>query len=109
MLAVKIVFWASLGLLLWTHVGYPIAAALAARVRRRRVVSSEIEPSVSVIVAAHNEADVIERRVRNLLELDYHADRIEVDPRSVFRTEHKENYCGSRTDYRTREEVDDRR
>ena len=78
MLAVKIVFWASLGLLVWTHVGYPIAAALAARVRRRRVASSEIEPSVSVIVAAHDEADVIERRVRNLLELDYPADRIEV-------------------------------
>jgi cellulose synthase/poly-beta-1,6-N-acetylglucosamine synthase-like glycosyltransferase len=78
MLAVKIVFWASLGLLVWTHVGYPIAAALAARVRRRRVASSEIEPSVSVIVAAHNEADVIERRVRNLLELDYPADRLQV-------------------------------
>ena len=31
MLAVKIVFWASLGLLVWTHVGYPIAAALASR------------------------------------------------------------------------------
>jgi cellulose synthase/poly-beta-1,6-N-acetylglucosamine synthase-like glycosyltransferase len=78
MLAVKIAFWASLGLLAWTHVGYPLAAALAARIRRRRVASSAIEPSVSVIVAAHNEADVIERRVRNLLELDYPADRIEV-------------------------------
>ena len=78
MLAVKIVFWASVGLLVWTHVGYPLAAALAARIRRRRVASSAIEPSVSVIVAAHNEADVIERRVRNLLELDYPADRIEV-------------------------------
>ena len=78
MLAVKIVFWASLGLLVWTHLGYPLAAALAARIRRRRVASSAIEPSVSVIVAAHNEADVIERRVRNLLELDYPADRIEV-------------------------------
>jgi cellulose synthase/poly-beta-1,6-N-acetylglucosamine synthase-like glycosyltransferase len=78
MLAVKIVFWASLGLLVWTHVGYPIAAALAARITRRRVASSAIEPSVSVIVAAHNEADVIERRVLNLLELDYPADRIEV-------------------------------
>jgi cellulose synthase/poly-beta-1,6-N-acetylglucosamine synthase-like glycosyltransferase len=78
MLAVKIVFWASLGLLVWTHVGYPLAAALAARIRRRRVASSAIEPFVSLIVAAHNEADVIERRVRNLLELDYPADRIEV-------------------------------
>ena len=78
MLAVKIVFWGSLGLLVWTHVGYPLAAALAARVKRRRVASSAIEPSVSVTVAAHNEADVIERRVLNLLELDYPADRLEV-------------------------------
>ena len=78
MLALKIVFWGSLGALLWTHVGYPIAAALAARVRRRRVQSSAIEPTVSVVVAAHNEEDVIERRVRNLLELDYPADRVEV-------------------------------
>src|SRR3954463_10076471 len=78
MLAVKIVFWASLGLLVWTHVGYPIAAALAARITRRRVASSAIEPSVSVIVAAQNGAAVIERRVLNLLELDYPADRIEV-------------------------------
>src|SRR5512133_3768389 len=78
MLALKIVFWTSLGLLAWTHVGYPLAAGLAARVRRRRVESSAIEPTVSVVVAAHNEEDVIERRVRNLLELDYPAERLEV-------------------------------
>jgi cellulose synthase/poly-beta-1,6-N-acetylglucosamine synthase-like glycosyltransferase len=78
MLALKVVFWTSLGALAWTHVGYPIAAGLAARVRRRRVESSAIEPTVSVVVAAHNEEDVIERRVRNLLELDYPADRLEV-------------------------------
>ena len=39
--------------------------------RRRRVEPRDIEPSVSIVVAAHNEHDVIERRVRNLLELDY--------------------------------------
>src|SRR5512133_2134682 len=78
MLALKIVFWTSLGLLAWTHVGYPLAAGFAARVRRRRVESSAIEPTVSVVVAAHNEEDVIERRVRNLLELDYPSDRLEV-------------------------------
>jgi cellulose synthase/poly-beta-1,6-N-acetylglucosamine synthase-like glycosyltransferase len=71
MLVVKVLFWLSLAALVWTHVGYALAAALVARMRRRRVRAAEIEPSVSVVVAAHNEADVIERRVRNLLELDY--------------------------------------
>ncbi len=46
--------------------------------RRRRVQAREIEPSVSIVVAAHNESDVIERRIRNLLELDYPPDLIEV-------------------------------
>jgi cellulose synthase/poly-beta-1,6-N-acetylglucosamine synthase-like glycosyltransferase len=78
MLALKILFWASLALIVWTHVGYALAAALAARVRSRRVRLADVTPSVSVVIAAHNEEDVIERRVRNLLELDYPADRLEV-------------------------------
>jgi cellulose synthase/poly-beta-1,6-N-acetylglucosamine synthase-like glycosyltransferase len=77
MLVAKIVFWVSLALLLWTHLGYAVAAALAARLRRRGVQAKEIEPSVSIVVAAHNEEDVIERRIRNLLELEY-AGQIEV-------------------------------
>ena len=78
MLVVKILFWFSLAALVWTHVGYALATALAARMRRRRVDAREIEPSVSVVVAAHNESDVIERRVRNLLDLDSPRELIEV-------------------------------
>src|SRR5438067_4411677 len=78
MLVLKILFWFSLAALAWTHVGYPLAAALAARLRRRGVRAAAIEPSVSVVVAAHDEEDVIGRRVRNLLELDYPAERLEV-------------------------------
>ena len=78
MLVVKILFWVSLAALVWTHVGYALATALAARMRRRRIDAREIEPSVSVVVAAHNESDVIERRVRNLLDLDYPRELVEV-------------------------------
>jgi cellulose synthase/poly-beta-1,6-N-acetylglucosamine synthase-like glycosyltransferase len=78
MLVVKILFWFSLAALVWTHVGYALATALAARMRRRRVDAREIEPSVSIVVAAHNESDVIEGRVRNLLDLDYTRELIEI-------------------------------
>jgi cellulose synthase/poly-beta-1,6-N-acetylglucosamine synthase-like glycosyltransferase len=78
MLVVKILFWFSLAALAWTHVGYALATALAARMRRRRVDAREIEPSVSIVVAAHNESDVIEGRIRNLLDLDYPRELIEV-------------------------------
>src|SRR5438876_760957 len=78
MVVLKALFWASLAALLWTHLGYALVAGLAARVRRRGVQRADITPAVSVVIAAHDEEDVIERRVRNLLELDYPVDQLEV-------------------------------
>ena len=75
---VKLVFWSSLGALAWTHGGYPAALTALARVRGRPVRKAEGTPTVSVIVAAHDEEAVIERRVGNLLELDYPPDRVEI-------------------------------
>ena len=75
----KTLFWGALGALAWTHVGYPLAAGALARVRRRPVArDASYAPSVAVIVAAHDEEAVIERRLENLLALDYPADRFEV-------------------------------
>jgi cellulose synthase/poly-beta-1,6-N-acetylglucosamine synthase-like glycosyltransferase len=74
----KGLFWGSLGALAWTHVGYPIAAAALARIRPRPVRKDDVTPDVSVIVAAHDEEDVIAKRVENLLALDYPPDRVEI-------------------------------
>jgi cellulose synthase/poly-beta-1,6-N-acetylglucosamine synthase-like glycosyltransferase len=77
-LAAKILFGLSFGGIVWTHVGYPIFAALLARVLRRGVPHAPHEPTVTVIVPAHNEQDVIGARIENLLGLDYPAERLEV-------------------------------
>ncbi len=74
----KILFWSSLGALAWTQAGYPLAAAALARLRGRPVRKGEIEPAVTLIVAAHDEEGVIERRLANLLALDYPSDRLEI-------------------------------
>ena len=75
----KGLFWGSLGALAWTHVAYPAAAELAARVRTRRVrKDAAAEPSVTVIIPAYNEETVIERRLENLLELDYPPEKLEI-------------------------------
>jgi cellulose synthase/poly-beta-1,6-N-acetylglucosamine synthase-like glycosyltransferase len=76
---VKALFWGSLGALAWTHVGYPLAAAALARVRPRPLRSDDAyEPVVTVIVAAHDEEQVIERRLANLLALDYPPDKVSI-------------------------------
>jgi glycosyltransferase involved in cell wall biosynthesis len=74
----KALFWGSAGALAWTHAGYPLAAAALARLRPRPVRKDDVTPEVSVIVAAHDEEDVIERRVENLLALDYPADQLRI-------------------------------
>jgi cellulose synthase/poly-beta-1,6-N-acetylglucosamine synthase-like glycosyltransferase len=74
----KVLFWGSLGALAWTQVGYPVVAAGLARLRGRPVRKADSTPTVSVIVAAHNEEEVIERRLQNLLALDYPGDKLEI-------------------------------
>jgi glycosyltransferase involved in cell wall biosynthesis len=74
----RAVFWLSAGALGWTHVGYPLTAAALARRRPRPVRREETTPEVTVVVAAHDEEDVIERRLENLLALDYPADKLAV-------------------------------
>jgi cellulose synthase/poly-beta-1,6-N-acetylglucosamine synthase-like glycosyltransferase len=77
-LALEIVFWASLAALAWTHIGYPAAVAALARVRPRPPRRAPILPAVTLIVPAHNEEDVIERKLENVLGLDYPRDQLEV-------------------------------
>ncbi len=76
----KAIFWTSAGLLAYTHVGYGLTLAALARVRRAPAAPPPLGelPSVSVIVAAYAEEDVIADRVANLRALDYPADRVEV-------------------------------
>ena len=71
-------FWLSFALLAYIYFGYPVVAALRAWLHPRRSVRRPIEPSVSILVIAHNEAGRIDTRIENLLALDYPSDRIEI-------------------------------
>src|SRR5438045_2396037 len=79
-IALEIVFWCSLGLLVYTHVGYPLVLWLLAHGRRTAPLPDgpAQPPSVSLIVAAYDEEGVIEEKVRNALALDYPRERLEV-------------------------------
>jgi glycosyltransferase involved in cell wall biosynthesis len=75
----KAIFWGSAGLLVYTHVGYGLALAALRRGRSapEAPVAGEL-PSVSVIVAAYAEQDVIADRVANIRALDYPPQLIEL-------------------------------
>jgi poly-beta-1,6-N-acetyl-D-glucosamine synthase len=77
MTALEVVFWLSAALIVWTQIGYAIALAVIARVfvPSARRLSGELSaaalPSLSLIVAAHDEQSVIAAKVENALALDY--------------------------------------
>jgi biofilm PGA synthesis N-glycosyltransferase PgaC len=73
-----VVFWGSLLLMTYIYAGYPLVAAIRAWWRPRPRVRAPIEPSVSILVTAHNEAARIGSRLENLLALDYPVDRLEI-------------------------------
>ena len=99
MLILALLFWCSAALILWTQLGYALALAAIARIlpspRGRRHAETGRSPGrgaadqdpqpahrdlppLSLIVAAHNEQQVIAAKVANALALDYPHERLQV-------------------------------
>jgi cellulose synthase/poly-beta-1,6-N-acetylglucosamine synthase-like glycosyltransferase len=72
------IFWGALGLTLYTYLGYPAWMYLRSRLRPHPWCQTPILPTVSVIVAVHNGAALLARKIDHLLALDYPQDRIEI-------------------------------
>jgi cellulose synthase/poly-beta-1,6-N-acetylglucosamine synthase-like glycosyltransferase len=74
----SVAFWSAVGLLVYTYVGYPLLVLARGRLRPRPVARADVTPTVTVVIAAHNEAAAIGDRLENLRALDYPADRVEI-------------------------------
>jgi cellulose synthase/poly-beta-1,6-N-acetylglucosamine synthase-like glycosyltransferase len=98
-LGLAILFWLCVALILWTQLGYALALAALARLlsparaaphartwrspggggaRHPLSPPSSSPPSVSLIVAAHDEQEVIADKVANALALDYPRDLLQL-------------------------------
>lgn len=74
----RTLFVVSLCLVVYTYAGYPLVLWVLTRLRSRETLKREIHPSVSIIVAARNEADKIRRKIEHSLALDYPRERLEI-------------------------------
>ena len=62
---VKLLFWISAGVVWYVYAGYPLLLWFLQLFVRPSSRKSSLEPSVSLLVAAHNEAEVIGDKIRN--------------------------------------------
>ncbi|MBN2016790.1 MAG: glycosyltransferase family 2 protein [Candidatus Cloacimonetes bacterium] len=81
-----ITFWISAIVLFYVYLGYPLLILfLSQLVPKHYVTYSEQDlanhenlPSISFFIPAYNEEHIIEKKIRNTLELDYPKDKIEI-------------------------------
>jgi cellulose synthase/poly-beta-1,6-N-acetylglucosamine synthase-like glycosyltransferase len=81
-MAMRLVFWLSTLTVAYVYAGYPVLLAVWARLRPRPVPraaeAAAALPTISIVIAARNEAARLPARIGNLLALDYPAEQRQI-------------------------------
>jgi cellulose synthase/poly-beta-1,6-N-acetylglucosamine synthase-like glycosyltransferase len=72
------VFWVSVAAVVYTYAGYLGYLQLRAIFGKKPVQAAPIEPTISVVMVVRNEELAIERKLKNLLDLEYPGDRKQI-------------------------------
>lgn len=74
-----VLFWGSLALIFYTYFGYPLLISLLPS-RKPTINPSQATalPSVTLLIAAHNEQAVIEEKIRNSLACEYPREKLQI-------------------------------
>src|SRR5262245_31170471 len=72
------IFWAAFGLVSYTYFGYPGFVWVRGCISPRPVRRGPVTPTITVLIAARNEATRIGGRIENCLALTYPPDRLDV-------------------------------
>lgn len=75
----KILFFLSGFIIVWAMVGYPLSMKFIAKLFKNREIKKDYsnQPTVTVMVVAHNEEKVILEKLNNIVELNYPLGKIE--------------------------------
>jgi glycosyltransferase involved in cell wall biosynthesis len=74
----KTLFWISAAFVVYVYFGYPVLLWLLGFLTSHSSKWEPIEPSFTLLIAAHNESDVIAGKVRNALALEYPATKLQI-------------------------------
>ena len=86
MLTLKILFWTMLSIVFYTYIGYGILLYIIIRLKRlftgktRKAVlpADDDLPSMTLMICAYNEEDVVAEKMENTLALDYPHDKLRI-------------------------------
>ena len=86
MLTLKILFWATLLIVFYTYIGYGILLYIIIRLKRllkgaplqQAMPVDEELPTMTLMICAYNEEDVVKEKMENTLALDYPKDKFRI-------------------------------
>lgn len=76
-ITIALFFWLSLFAILYTYFGYPILIWLMPSLNKK-IAQIPYTPSVTLLIAAYNERNVIEEKIKNSLAIDYPKDKLQI-------------------------------
>lgn len=88
MLALKTIWWIAFFVIFWAMIGYPVSLVILNKLFKKKNKKDEsYEPTVTIMVVAHNEEKVIAEKLQNLLTTDYPVDKLKFLIASDFSTD----------------------
>lgn len=71
-------FWVSFILMFWTYFGYPLLMYVWSKVAPKPIKKETFYPSITMLIPAYNEADVIGKKLENTVSLEYPKDKLQI-------------------------------
>lgn len=96
----EFLFWICFALIIYCYFGYPMGLWLASCLLNRPTRKNDFLPSISVVISVWNEEDVIRKKISNLLDIDYPAEKMEIVIGSDGSSDHTNNIIRSFNDKR---------
>ncbi|MCM8756637.1 MAG: glycosyltransferase family 2 protein [Candidatus Omnitrophica bacterium] len=96
---IKLLFWLSFGILVYTYIGYPLILWLLSRFFTKPIRKGYILPRVSLVLVVYNEEKYLKSKLENILSLDYPKESLEIIVASDGSTDNTNKILN---DYRTK-------
>ena len=78
-MTVGLIFWLCICSIIYAYAGYPLLLTLLSRLKPKPLSPQpSFYPSVTLLIAAHNEQAVISKKLENALNLDYPRERLQI-------------------------------
>lgn len=94
----KVIFWFSLTILVYIYFGYPLLLWIGSKMFDNPIKKKQITLFVTFIVVVHNEEEYIEEKIKNILELEYPKENLEIIIGSDGSTDNTEKILGKYTE-----------